>query len=150
MGKKTICYLHTLNIYLEIIYIVFDNYNHCVKRVRIRSYSGPHFFRIFPNSECIRRVTLYLSVFSLNAGKSGKNADQNNSEYELFFRRDCNFVLHIVYNRPNREKTPGENRYVMLFVKKGKKKVFVQTKQLPPGDRSLRMKILGAIYISYG
>ena len=30
--------------------------------------------------------TLYLSVFSLNAGKSGKNVDQNNSEYGLFLR----------------------------------------------------------------
>ena len=37
------------------------------------------------------------------------------------------FVLQIVYNRPKREKTPGESRYAMLFVKKRKKKVFVQT-----------------------
>ena len=28
----------------------------------------------------------YLSVFSPNAEKSGKNADQNNSEYGLFLR----------------------------------------------------------------
>ena len=60
------------------------------------------------------------------------------------------FVLHIVCNRPKREKTPGESRYAMLFVKKGKKKVFVQTKQLSPDERSLRMKILRANYISYG
>ena len=37
----------------------------------------------------------------------------------------------------------------MLFVKKGKKKLFVQEKQLPPDERSLRMKILSANYISY-
>ena len=60
------------------------------------------------------------------------------------------FVLHIVYNRPKREKTPGESRFAMLLVKKGKKKVFVQTKQLLPDKRSLRMKILRANYISYG
>ena len=60
------------------------------------------------------------------------------------------FVLHIVYNRPKREKTPGESRYAMLFVKKRKKKVFVQTKQLPPDERSLRMEILRTNYISYG
>ena len=60
------------------------------------------------------------------------------------------FVLLIVYNRPKREKTPGESRYAMLFVKKGKKKVFFQTKQQPPDERSLRMKILRANYISYG
>ena len=52
------------------------------------------------------------------------------------------FFLSIAYNRPKREKTPGESRYTRLFVKKGKKKVFVQTKQLPPDERSLRMKIL--------
>ena len=60
------------------------------------------------------------------------------------------FVLHIVYNLPKREKTPGESKYAMLFVKKGKKKVFIQTKQLPPDKRSLRMKLLRANYISYG
>ena len=58
------------------------------------------------------------------------------------------FVLHIVYNKPKREKTPCESRYAMLFVKKGKKKVFIQTKQLPPDERSLRMKKLRANYIS--
>ena len=57
-----------------------------VKRVRIRSYSGPHFFRIFPHSDRIWRDTEYLSVFSLNAGKCRKNADQNNSEYGPFLR----------------------------------------------------------------
>lgn len=38
------------------------------------------------------------------------------------------FVLHIVYNRPKRDKTSCESRYAMLFVKKGRKKVVVQTK----------------------
>ena len=60
------------------------------------------------------------------------------------------FALHIVYNRPKREKTSGESRYTMLFVKKERKKVFVQTKQLPPDERSLCMKILRANYISFG
>ena len=60
------------------------------------------------------------------------------------------FVLHIVYNRPKREKTPGESRYSMLFIKKGKKKVFVETKQLPLDEKSLCVKILRANYISYG
>ena len=60
------------------------------------------------------------------------------------------FVLHIVSNGPKREKTPGESRYVMLFVKKRKKKVFVQTKQLPPDERSLLMEILRTNYSSYG
>ena len=38
----------------------------------------------------------------------------------------------------------------MLFVKKGKKKVFVQIKQLPPDERSLPMKILRANSVPYG
>ena len=42
------------------------------------------------------------------------------------------FVLHIVYNRPKRDKTSGESRYAMLFVKKGKKKVVVQIKATWP------------------
>ena len=43
------------------------------------------FFPDFPASRLnTERNTPYLSVFSLDAGKSGKNADQNNSEYGLF------------------------------------------------------------------
>ena len=57
-----------------------------VKRVRIQSYSGPHFSRIFPHLDWIRRDTEYLPVFNPNPGKSGKNADQNNSEYRLSLR----------------------------------------------------------------
>ena len=53
----------------------------CVKRALIQSYSGPHFSRSFPHLDWIRRDTSYLSVFSPNAGKYAKNADQNNSEY---------------------------------------------------------------------
>ena len=40
---------------------------HCVKSVRIRSYSGPHFAAFRLN----RRDTEYLSAFSPNAGKYG-------------------------------------------------------------------------------
>ena len=53
---------------------------HDVKRVRIRSY----LVRIFPGFSRIR--TEYGDIFSPNEGKSGKNADQNNSEYGLFLR----------------------------------------------------------------
>ena len=44
---------------------------HCVKSVRIRSYSGQHLSRIFQHSD---------------VEKCAKNADQNNSEYGLFLR----------------------------------------------------------------
>ena len=50
-------------------------YKHCVKSVRIRSYSGPHFPAFGLNAErysdWIRRDTPYLSVFSPNEGKCG-------------------------------------------------------------------------------
>ena len=32
------------------------------------------------------------------------------------------FVLHVNHNRPKREKSPGDNRYAMLYVGKGEKK----------------------------
>ena len=51
---------------------------HCVKIV---SYSGPHFPPIFLHSNW------YLSAFSPNAGKCGKNADQSKSEYGHYLRR---------------------------------------------------------------
>ena len=59
---------------------------HFAKSIRIRSYSGPNFFRIFPRSDWIRRDTPYLSVISSDAGKYGKNANQNNSGYRHFLR----------------------------------------------------------------
>ena len=42
--------------------------------------------RIFSHLDWIRRDTEYLSIFSPNAGKCGKNADQNYSEYRHFLR----------------------------------------------------------------
>ena len=59
-----------------VIYMIW----HWVKSVRIRSYSCPHFSRIFPHSSWIRRDT------SPNARKCGQNLDQNNSEYGHFLR----------------------------------------------------------------
>ena len=60
---------------------ISDNMNHCVKIVRIWTYSGPHFSCIFPHSaECG-----YFSVFSPNAGKLRTritpNTDTLRSEY---------------------------------------------------------------------
>ena len=34
------------------------------------------------------------------------------------------FVLHVIYNRPKREKSPGDSHYAMLYVRKGEKNVF--------------------------
>ena len=62
----------------NLISLISDH--HDVKRVRIRSYSGLHFSRIFLLS------WFSHSIFSLNAGKCGENADQNNSEYGYLLR----------------------------------------------------------------
>ena len=61
----------------------------CVKSVHIRSCSDPPFSRTFPHSDWIRRDTPYLSVFSANTQKCGKNADQRNSKYGYFLRSDA-------------------------------------------------------------
>ena len=73
--------------WLLVVTYFLQNSSHGVNSVRIRSYSGPHFSRIFPHLDRIGRDTPYLSVFSPNAGKSGKSADQNNSKYGLFLHR---------------------------------------------------------------
>ena len=63
------------------------------------------------------------------------------------------FVLHIIYNRPLKEKTPGESRYKILLTAKkqakGKKKKYPSSKVLPPDQSSLKMKILRATFIAH-
>ena len=58
------------------------------------------------------------------------------------------FVLDVIYNRPRRERTPGDSRYTMVFV--GKQKRFASTKALPPDQNSLTLKILRANFVSHG
>ena len=50
---------------------------HCVKSVRIRNYSGPHFLKFGLNTE---RYSVSLRMW--------ENVDQNNSEYGHFLRSD--------------------------------------------------------------
>ena len=63
----------------KIVYLVVFRMTRMMRRVRIRSkkslYSELFYSALFPE---------YLSVFSPNSRKFGKNADQNNSEYGLF------------------------------------------------------------------
>ena len=47
---------------------MFD-FKHCVKRVRIRSYCGPHFSQIFPHSDWIRRTVVQYYI----RGHKGQN-----------------------------------------------------------------------------
>ena len=76
-GEK--CFLHSLARKQRYNFIPL----HRVKSVLNRSYSEPHFSRIRTEYGAIPS-TEYPSVFSPNAGKCGKNADQNNFEYGHF------------------------------------------------------------------
>ena len=59
------------------------------------------------------------------------------------------FVLRVICNRPKREKTLGQARYNMLFVKqKGKKRKYASTKALPPDATSLALHIQRVNYIT--
>ena len=65
-----VCYLYWDVIRKNISKCTITNFVHCVKSVRILSYYGPHFLAFGLNMErcSVRRDSLYLSVFSLNAG----------------------------------------------------------------------------------
>ena len=63
-----------INLLLAFSIILTDAFSNkgCVKSVHIRSYFSPHFSRIFPYLDWIRRDTSFLSIFSPNAGNAGK------------------------------------------------------------------------------
>ena len=63
------------------------------------------------------------------------------------FLEVTDFVLHERYNQPSNENTPGNSCYAMLFVKKGKKKKFNNTKYLPPDQHFLIMNILCCSFV---
>ena len=61
------------------------------------------------------------------------------------------YILHVVYGRKRSERTPGESRYAMLFVKsKGKRKRFTDTRRIVPDESSLKMKIKRAHCVTLG
>ena len=56
-------------------------------------------FCIFPYSDWIRKDMEYLPAFSPNAGKWGKNADQNNSEYGHLLPSESQWLKVILFIR---------------------------------------------------
>ena len=58
------------------------------------------------------------------------------------------FSLHVMYNRPQNELSPGECRYNMLLKRKASSKAFPSSKALPPDQKSLDMKILRSTYVA--
>ena len=65
----------------------------------------------------------------------------------LNFLEVTDFVLHEIHNHPSNEKTPGNPRYAMLFVKKGKNKKSKNTKYLPLNQHLLNMKTSCASFV---
>ena len=67
---------------------------HCVKSIHIRSYSGPHFYRIWTEYGEILRISPYSIQI-----KCEENADHNNSEYGHILRSvqplSCDFLEHF-------------------------------------------------------
>ena len=63
------------------------------------------------------------------------------------------FILHIIYNRPLHEKTPGESRHQMLLKarkrSKDDRKRYPSSKAIPPDQSSLKMKILRATFVAH-
>ena len=74
------------------LFFFFCCYFHCVKCVRFRSYSGPHFSRIFPHLDW--------------CGKMRENVDQNNTEYGLFLRSVYDKDNVSEYSQPSKAKSP--------------------------------------------
>ena len=97
MSTKRLCKFSSHGLYTPTLFSVAvgieENDSHRVKRVRIRSYPGTHFSRIFPQSSWIRKDTGYLSIFSSNAQKCRKNANHNNSEQGHFLRIEFSLIF---------------------------------------------------------
>ena len=72
---------------------------------------------------------------------------------EPYIEEVANFVLHVVYNRPHKEKSLRESRYNTLRTKrksnKKKKMKYNTSKDLPPDHSSLKMKILRASFVTH-
>ena len=71
-------YKHFL-ILINEVFLYWSHDDRCVKSVRIRGYSGPHFPAFGLNMERLR-----ISPYSVEMRES---MDQNNSEYKHFSRR---------------------------------------------------------------
>ena len=59
------------------------------------------------------------------------------------------FIIHNVYNRPAKEKTPAQTRKATLTVGKGKKRKYRSTNLVLPDKSSLIMKIKRINLVAY-
>ena len=91
--KTSLCKRAYMILLLSHIYLLsYSLMHHCVKGVRIRSYSSnifPAFSRNLTEYGEIQSISLHIQS---ECGKTRENADQNNSEYGLFKRSACGLV----------------------------------------------------------
>ena len=59
------------------------------------------------------------------------------------------YILKLIYNRPEKELSPGESRYNMLLKRKASSKTFPSSEAFPPDEKSVYMKVLRATYVAY-
>ena len=82
---------------------------HCLKIVRIRSYSG----LIFPHSDWIRRDTEYLSVFNPNGGKCGPEKLRTKTFFTQWLMLPATRLAFICFIL--RQKSRRRTRFHYLF-----------------------------------
>lgn len=86
-----------------------------------------------------------------NPETSEKLKTLNNLDADQYEITD--FILHVIYNRPITERTPGDSRYAMLFGKgkrKHAKRKFTTSRSLPPDEQSLKFHIHRANFVTNG
>ena len=89
------------------------------------------------------KINSFKKLLSKPESNESMNTDHVDMEKVMYF------VLHVIYNRPKREKSPGNIAMRCCMLEKAKKKKFAPTKSLPPDQKSLTMKILRAHLVSH-
>ena len=83
-------------------YLFLQNSSHGAKSVRIRSYSGPHFSRIFPHSDRIRRdsISPYSVLMRKNPGKTRTRITPNTDSFYAVVNgvNNCCIVLCVFHS----------------------------------------------------
>ena len=65
------------------------------------------------------------------------------------FEDIIDFVIHVIYNQPKKEKNLIDSRYAMIYVGKGKNRKFASTKKISPDEKSLLQKCKRTHLVSY-
>ena len=89
------------------------------------------------------KINSFKKLLSKPESNESMNTDHVDIEKVMYF------VLHVIYNRPKRGKSPRKIAMRCCMLEKAKKKKFAPTKSRPPDQKSLIMKILRAHLVSH-